>query len=338
LVDSIQGSKNPSELLDNIKRELFSEEVFVFTPKGDIVVLPRGATPVDFAYHIHTEVGNHCAGAKVDGRIVPLNYKLRNGEQVEIITSPGKKPNPNWLNFVVTSKAKNRIKHYMKHLEREEFLNRGKRLFDKLKQKLSLEHEELIKLLSKKVRFKEEEELLIALGSGRLSIDKLANLLDRKRSKESKPQDAGSGTISIDGLRDIEYKVASCCMPVPGEEIYGVVVSGKGLVVHEKNCPNLKHLMSKYPEKVFRVDWQAEGKFKTRIRLLVRDRIGILSDITSQIAKSNSNIWKSNSVSLNDGTAVMEFTVDVKGSKHLRTLMDSLRSVEGVESCVRVYR
>ncbi len=338
LVDNIQGSKNPSDLLDNIKRDLFSEEVFVFTPKGDLIVLPKGATPVDFAYHIHTEVGNHCTGAKVDGRIVPLNYRLRNGEQVEIITSPNKQPNPAWLDFVVTSKAKNRIKHHIKQLERENFLSRGRKYLEKLRQRLSLEQEELLELLAKKIRFKDEEELLIALGSGKLSPEKLINLVERKKDKQSRTEERGSGTISIDGLSGIEYKIASCCMPVPGEEVFGVVVTGKGLVVHEKDCPNLKYLLSRYPEKVFKVDWQAEGKFKTRIKLLVRDRIGILSDITSQIAKNSSNIWKSNTVSLNDGTAVMEFTVDVRGSKHLKSLMDSLRSVEGVEKCVRVYR
>lgn len=338
LVDSIQGSGNPSDLMDNLKRELFSEEVFVFTPKGDLIVLPRGATPVDFAYYIHTEVGNHCTGAKVNGRIVPLNYKLKNGEQVEIITSPNREPNPAWLDFVVTSKAKNRIKHYIKQLEREAFINKGRKLLEKLRNRMGLEHEELLKALRKKVKFKEEEELFIALGSGKVSTEKLVDLIGKKKDKHVKQQEEGVGVVSIDGLEGVKYRVASCCMPVPGDEVFGVVVSGEGLVVHEKNCKNLKYLLSKFPEKVFKVEWRAEGKFKTRIKVVVRDRLGILSDITSHIAKNNSNIWKSTSVSLNNGTAVMEFTVDVKGSEHLKNLMDSLRSVEGVESCLRLYR
>ncbi|RLJ71079.1 GTP pyrophosphokinase/guanosine-3',5'-bis(diphosphate) 3'-pyrophosphohydrolase [Hydrogenivirga caldilitoris] len=338
LVENIQGSKNPVELLDNLKRELFSEEVFVFTPKGDLIVLPVGATPIDFAYHIHTEVGNHCAGAKVNGRIVPLNYRLQSGDQVEIITSPNKKPNLDWLKFVVTSKAKNRIKHYIKQQERESFIANGKRLFEKAREALNLSSEDFLAKLRTKVRFKDEEEVYIALGSGKLTINKVINLLSpKKKASAEKAKGENRSRVSMDGLEGVMYEVGGCCNPVPGDEIYGVVTKGKGIVLHEKNCSNLKYLIQHFPEKVFRVRMKPEGKFKTRIRVKARDRIGILSEIAKNIAERGSNIWESSTKTMGDGTAFMDFTIDVTNKKHLREVMRSIKSVEGVEACSRLY-
>ncbi len=338
LVENIQGSKNPSEVLDNLKRELFSEEVFVFTPKGDLIVLPYGATPVDFAYHIHTEVGNHCTGAKVNGRIVPLNYKLQSGDQVEIITSPNKDPNPDWLKFVVTSKAKNRIKHYVKQRERETFLAEGKRLFDRARETLNLSSEEFLKRLRSKVRFKDEEELYIALGSGKLSVNRVVSLLSpKKKATAEKPRGEGRGQVAMDGLEGVMYEVGRCCNPVPGDEIYGVVTRGKGIVLHEKGCANLRYVAEHFPEKVFKVKLKPEGKFRTRIRVRAKDRIGILSEIAKNIAESGSNIWESTTKTMGDGTAFMDFTIDVTNKRHLKDVMKSIRSVEGVESCSRLY-
>ncbi len=236
LVENIQGSKNPSEVLDNLKRELFSEEVFVFTPKGDLVVLPMGATPIDFAYHIHTEVGNHCAGAKVNGRIVPLSYRLRSGDQVEIITSPSKRPSPDWLSLVVTSKAKNRIKHYLRQVERERFLSEGRRIFERIKESAGVSSEELVEKLKKKIRFKEEEDLYIALGSGKLTATKVLDILSPKKRKKTddRGEPSGKGVASVEGLTGIMYEIGNCCNPVPGDEIYGVGKRGKSIVQHEK--------------------------------------------------------------------------------------------------------
>ncbi|WP_457600694.1 RelA/SpoT family protein [Hydrogenivirga sp.] len=338
LVENIQGSKNPSEVLDSLKRELFSEEVFVFTPKGDLVVLPVGATPVDFAYHIHTEVGNHCVGAKVNGRIVPLNYRLQSGDQVEIITSPSRNPNPDWLKFVVTSRAKNRIKHYIKQVERERLLAEGRKLFERARETLNLSQEEFLKKLRSKVRFKDEEELFLALGSGKLSLNRLVSLLSPKRkTSPEKPRSEGKGRVVMDGLEGVMYEVGACCRPVPGDEIYGVVTRGKGIVLHEKKCSNLRYIEENFPDKVFRVKLKPEGKFKTRIRVRARDRIGILSEIAKNIAESGSNIWESSTRTTGDGTAFMDFTIDVTNKKHLNQVMRSVRSVEGVVSCSRLY-
>ncbi len=338
LVENIQGSKNPAEVLDNLKRELFSEEVFVFTPKGDLVVLPKGATPVDFAYHIHTEVGNRCVGAKVNGRIVPLNYRLRSGDQVEIITSPNKSPNPDWLKFVVTSKAKNRIKHYIKQVERERFLSEGKKILEKLKDSLGITQEELLEKLKNKVRFKDEEDLYIALGSGKIPPTRILSLLTRKKKQTSSKESAeGKGKAYIDGLEGVMYEIGRCCNPVPGDEIYGVITRGKGIVLHEKNCSNLKYIAQHFPEKVVKAKLKPEGKFKTRIRVKAKDRIGILSEITRSIAEKGSNIWESSTKTTGDGTAFMDFTIDVSDKKQLREVMTAIKSVEGVESCSRLY-
>ncbi len=337
LVENIQGSKNPSEVLDSLKGELFSEEVFVFTPKGDLVVLPAGATPVDFAYHIHTEVGNRCVGAKVNGRLVPLNYRLRSGDQVEIITSPNKKPNPDWLKFVVTSKAKNRIKHYVRQLERERFIAEGKKLFDKLRDNLNISKEELLQKLKRKVSFKDEEDLFLALGSGKLAVNKLASLLFKKKRTEHIKPKKEAGKASVDGLEGVMYEIARCCYPVPGDEIYGVITRGKGLVLHEKGCSNLNYIAKHFPEKVTRVRLKPEGKFKTRIRVRARDRIGILSEITRSIADKGSNIWESSSRTTTEGMALMDFTIDVSDKKHLKEVLSSIKAVEGVESCSRLY-
>lgn len=337
LVENIQGSRNPGEVLDNLKRELFSEEVFVFTPKGDLVVLPAGATPIDFAYHIHTEVGNHCVGAKVNGRIVPLNYRLRSGDQVEIITSPTKKPNPDWLKFVVTSKAKTRIKHYLRQIERERLIAEGRRIFEKLRENTNLSKEELLEKLSKKVKFKDEEELLVAFGSGKLSLSKVMKLLFPKKRMQEREEEEGRGEASVEGLKGVMYEIGKCCNPVPGDEIYGVITRGKGIVLHEKGCSNLKYIMENFPEKVLRAKLRPEGKYRTRIRIKAKDRIGILSEITRSIAEKGSNIWESSTKTMSDGTALMDFTIDVTTKKHLREVMRSIKSVEGVESCSRLY-
>ena len=339
LVENIQGSKNPSEVLDNLKRELFSEEVFVFTPKGDLVVLPTGATPIDFAYHIHTEIGNHCAGAKVNGRIVPLSYRLRNGDQVEIITSSTKRPSPDWLSLVVTSKARNRIRHYLRQIERERFISEGRRIFERIRESVGLSSEELMEKLKKKVSFKSEEDIYVALGSGKLTASKILDLITPKRRRkiEERSSPPGGGIASVEGLAGIMYEIGSCCNPVPGDEIYGVITKGRGIVLHEKGCKNLAYMMENFPEKVLKAKLKPEGKFKTRIRIKVRDRIGILADITRSIAERGSNIRESVSKTLGDGSAVMDFTIDVSDKKHLAEILRAVKAVEGVESCGRLY-
>ena len=335
LVESVQGSKNPQELLENLKLELFSEEVFVFTPKGDLLVLPKGATPVDFAYYIHTEVGNHCAGAKVNGRIVPLNYRLQNGDMVEIITNPNKKPNQEWLNFVVTSKAKSKIKSVLKELERERYVQLGRERLELYSQKLGLGREMLLKRLIEETGAKGEEEVYLLLGSGKLSKERVYSLF-RKTQKE-KPQGKVEDALHIDGLGKVLHALAECCNPLPGEEVYGVISKGKGLVIHSKDCPNLNYLLKISPEKVVKVLWdRSQGLHPVRIRLLVKDRLGILGEVTTTIGRLGANITEARTKSLPSGQALMDFTLQVDNYQSFLKVKEALSGLEGVESVQRL--
>ncbi|ADO44549.1 (p)ppGpp synthetase I, SpoT/RelA [Hydrogenobacter thermophilus TK-6] len=337
LVESIQGSKNPQELIENMKMELFSEEVFVFTPKGDLLVLPKGATPVDFAYHIHTDIGNQCAGAKVNGRIVSLNYKLQNGDMVEIITNPSRRPNPEWLKFVVTSKAKNKIKAYLRQLEKERYLQEGRQILDKITYKLELSKEAILEKLLQEIGFKSEEDLLVAVGSGKVSKEKIYSLFQQK-IKEKHKEERKEDLLIIDGLGSVLHSVGTCCLPIPGEEVYGVITRGRGVVVHSKLCPNLQYIQRNLPEKVIPVVWRVSGgKHPVRIRVVVKDKVGVLAEITSSISKVGANILEAKTKSTSTGKAFMEFLVEVSNYAEFLRLLDTIRSVEGVEICERVF-
>lgn len=337
LVESIQGSKNPQELIENMKMELFSEEVFVFTPKGDLMVLPKGATPVDFAYQIHTDIGNHCAGAKINGRIVSLNYKLQNGDMVEIITNPGKTPNPEWLKFVVTSKAKNRIKAYLKELERERYLQEGRQIVEKLATKLDLSKETILERLLHELNLKSEEEAFVAVGSGKISKEKIYSLFQQK-VKEKQKEEKGEDLLIIDGLGSVLHSFGECCLPLPGEEVYGVVTKGRGVVVHSKLCPNLRYIQRNLPDKVISVLWKVSGgKHPVRLRIVVKDRLGVLAEITSSMSKMGANILEAKTKSVAMGMAFMEFLVQVSNYAEFLRLCETIRSVEGVEVCERLF-
>ncbi len=338
LVENLQGSNNPSELLENLKNELFSEEVFVFTPNGDLVVLPRGSTPVDFAYKIHTDIGNHCAGARVNGRIVSLDYKLQNGDVVEIITHPKKTPSPEWLKFVKTSKARNKIKQFLKHLEKERYLNEGKRIFEKLRTKLGLSHEELLEKIRSKVRFDKEEEFFLALGKRKVSVKNLLKLLfPKEKPQVVEEEKTEAKLVVLDELQNVKYEIAQCCKPVPGDEIYGVITRVKGLVLHEAGCPNLKNVLKTNPEKVKKVDLKGEGRFKTDIRVVAKDRIGLLSDIAKVLSEHKANIVSANTVT-SEGKAILDFTVDVRNKEHLKSICEGIKKFPEVEACRRLYR
>ncbi len=336
LVESIKSSKNPSELLENVKLELFSEEVFVFTPKGDIKVLPTGATPVDFAYQIHTDVGDHCAGAKVNGRIVPLDYKLQSGDIVEIITHPNKKPNPEWLKFVVTSKAKSRIKSYIKELERERMITLGRDRLEVVSKTLEVSKEDLLSKLTKELKLK-EEDILLLLGTGKLTKEKILSTLKiqvKKVLKDEKSEDV----LSLEDIGKVEYQLASCCNPLPGENVYGVITKGRGVVIHSQECPNLQYMLRNLPEKVIKLKWQSSsGKHKVKIRLLVKDRLGVLADISSIIAKSGANITEARTKSVSTGKAIMEFSIDVDNYNSFQKVVLNLKTLEDVEQCERVF-
>ena len=340
LVENLKGSKNPQEVLESIKLELFSEEVFVFTPKGDLIVLPKGATPVDFAYHIHTDIGNHCAGAKVNGRIVPLDYKLQNGDQVEIITNPTKKPNPEWLKFVVTSKAKSRIKAYLKELEREKWIEDGKQTLDLLSKKLNVDRQALLNQIKNAEDIQRDEEVYLMVGSGKLSKERIYQILGLKKTEPKERLEKVGGTqVQLEGIEKVMYQIAKCCNPLPGDEILGVVSKGKGLIIHLAKCPNLQHIKNHFPERVVKVNWtNAQEKHSVPLRLWVKDRVGILGEVASTLARLNANILQSVTKSLQTGEAVMEFVVELNSLEHLNKVIGALKELEGVEKVSRIIR
>ncbi|NPA32461.1 MAG: bifunctional (p)ppGpp synthetase/guanosine-3',5'-bis(diphosphate) 3'-pyrophosphohydrolase [Aquificae bacterium] len=337
LVESIQGSVNPGELLENLKNNLFSEEVFVFTPKGDLIVLPKGSTPVDFAYKIHTDIGNHCAGARVNGRQVPLNYELRSGDVVEIITNPSKTPSYEWLGFVKTTRARNKIKQFLKQKEKEIYLNEGRRILEKIRQKLGLSEEELMNRIRQRIRFGKEEELLLALGKRKISPANLLKLLLPKEKQKTQQEKKTQAVIKLDGLERLQHTVAECCKPVPGDDVFGVITRSKGLVLHEAGCPNLKNVLRVNPARVKKVLWEGSGRFPTDIRITAKDRIGLLSDIANAISQAGANIRSSNTKT-NESTALLDFTVEVRDKKHLLEVCERIKRVQGVETCRRLYR
>ena len=343
LLDSIK--KNPSsELLENVKGDLLDDEIFVFTPKGDLIKLPVGATPVDFAYAIHTQVGNRCTGAKVNGKIVPLDKPLRSGDVVEIITSKNKKPSKDWLKFVVTSKAKTSIKQYIHKQERKRAIKFGEKLLDKflrrINKSLSSLTEKEKKLLADRFNLKTFEDLLQKVGEAKISPSKvIKTLLPSKEKEVKKNQSKTSGlSIEVDGINNILSKLASCCKPIPGDDIIGIISKGKGISIHLKDCPNIQKILENEPEKVIDVVWKTSdsGYYTANLRVISEDRPGLLADVTTAIAKTNANIQQANIKTRQDRKAINDFKIEVKDIEHLNKIISQIKKVKGVESVCRV--
>lgn len=353
LLEYVKENKDSQELITSVKTDFGSEEIFVFTPKGDVINLPKGATPVDFAYQIHTEVGNKCYGAKVNGVLVPLDTKLKSGDVVEIITNPRKKPSRDWLNFVVTTKARTNIKQYISKIERQRAIKFGENLLDKLLRKIgkkveSLTEEEKSYLL-KKFNIKTFEDLLLVVGEGKLSPVKVVRALKRESEKtgikedKQKEQTAKGkecdGCIEVDGLTNIMSSIAKCCYPVPGDEIVGIILKKRGISIHSTSCPNAQKIIENEPERVIEVVWKSNGDkpvYPVYLRVLSVDRPGLLADVTTAIASTNTNISSVVAKSTKTGKAVNEFKMNVKNKEHLDQIISRIKKVKGVISVDRL--
>jgi len=337
------------DLKENLDKELILEEIYVFTPKKDVIKLPIDATPVDFAYRIHTEVGHRIRQAKVNGSIVPLDFKLKSGDVVEIITGKIANPKSDWLKFVKTSKARINIKQFLTKKEKERSLKLGKKLLNKVLKKLgksliSLKEEEKKKILEK-FNLKNWEDLLIHIGSGKISVAKVIRVLraeeDKKESKTENQQVSKDEDVAIivDDVNNILTKVAKCCMPIPGEDIVGVVLTGKGVSIHRKDCPNIQNILKNEPERILKAVWGGNDKvrFPAKIRVVSEDKPGILADVSTIIAKHNTNIdsIKTKKSSANQ-TAVLDLVLSVKDKAQLDTILNSLKSLKGVRNVFRM--
>src|SRR6187397_82275 len=350
LLEWQQEVRDPQEFLQNLKIELYPEEVYIFTPRGEVKALPRDATPVDFAYAIHTDVGHQCVGARVNGKMVPLRARLRNGDIVEIITTAGHKPSRDWLNFVVTSRARSKIKHYIHAEEKERSLELGRKLFDKeakrygLNLKILTEPATMTRVLGE-YGMSKADELYAALGYGKLSPKNvLAKLAPQQELKEAPPEGsiasvvrrvlggADDDKITVHGIDDLMVFRARCCNPIRGEKIVGYITRGKGVSVHSALCPNVVNLLYD-PERRIDVEWDKgsdASPYTVRLRISVEDRRGILADVSSRIADINTNIRDVEATVDEAQRGSIRMTVEISDVKHLDKVMRSLKSVDGV--------
>jgi GTP pyrophosphokinase len=357
LLDIQSESADSLEFLEHFKVDLFPDEVYVFTPKGKIMALPKGATAVDFAYAVHTDIGNRCVAVKINQELAPLRTELHNGDHVEIITAVQAKPNPAWLNYVVTGKARAHIRHYLKSMQSAESAHLGERMLNQALRALHADPSVIDDVRWKKLLrdygAKSKQEILTDIGLGkRLNVMVAHQLLamgetsDEQENKSigkffgkffgkslSKPLD----TITIRGTEGMAVQFAQCCQPIPGDPILGFINKDKGLVIHTHDCPTIRKFRLD-PEKWLDVEWEPEGKrlFKVNLRLAVANERGMLAKIASAIADAGSNI-EHVSMEEPDGSAYtnMHFTVQVENRVHLAELMRHLRKIPDV---VRINR
>ncbi len=346
VLESLKEEKS-KEIISSIKHDIASDEIFVFTPKGDLIKLPVGATPVDFAYHIHTQVGHKTAGAKVNGRIVPLDTKLKNGDVVEIITAKINKPSRDWLKFVVTTKAKTNIRQYLAKQERKRLLKFGEKLLNKFLKKIdkninSLTEEEKKKLLDR-FNYKSFEDFLISVGEGRISPQKIIKTLrgipEKTKSSSSSETVEKDVAVEVDGISNILTTIAKCCCPIPGDDIVGIILKGKGISIHTKTCPNIQHIIENEPERVISAVWKESNLkpiFPAYVRVISEDKPGLLAEMSAAIASTKTNISSAKIRTRRDGKAVNDFKVNVKDIEHLNRIISNLKKVKGVDSVSRI--
>ena len=355
LLEWQQEVRDPQEFLQNLKIELYPEEVYIFTPKGEVKALPRDATPVDFAYAIHTDVGHQCVGARVNGKMVPLRTRLRNGDIIEIVTAAGHKPSRDWLNFVVTSRARNKIRHFIHSEERIRSLELGRKLFEKEARRFGLTMKQLgdadgLAKVASEYGMQKAEELFAAIGYGKLAAKSvIAKMVPQEQLKETpetglvsvvrRVLGTGEDKIKVRGADDLMVFRARCCNPIRGEQIIGYITRGKGVSVHSVACPNVVNLLYD-PERRIDVEWDKgadASPYTVRLSIQVEDRKGILADVSAKIAGINTNI-RNVEATTDASMGRIDMTVEISDVKHLQKVIKSLRSIAGVVDVERASR
>jgi guanosine-3',5'-bis(diphosphate) 3'-pyrophosphohydrolase len=353
-----QEVRDPQEFIQNLKVELYPDEVYTFTPKGQVKAFPSGATPIDFAYSIHTDVGHQCVGARVNGKMVPLRARLRNGDIVEIITQAGHKPSRDWLNFVVTSHARYKIKHLIRLEERARSIDLGRKVFEKELRRYDLslkslrDSETFARALSE-AGAKTTDDLFALIGYGTLSAKQfLGKLVPPERLREKAPEGPvvaavrrvlGGGDERIKvrgGVDEVLIFRARCCKPIRGEKIVGYITRGKGVSVHSATCPNVVNLLYD-PERRIDVEWDtsdAASSYTVKLTMEVEDRKGVLAAVSAKIAGINTNIKNMEAHTDEDHRARIDVTVEISDLKHLEKVIKSLRGVDGVLDVERAGR
>lgn len=343
IIEMQQTAGNPEEFLENVKVDLFPDAVYAFTPKGRIIELPRGATAVDFAYAIHTNLGNSCTGARINRRLAPLSTQLTSGQTVEIIKSPGAQPNPAWLNFVITARARSNIRHYLKNMKANEAVALGRRMLNRQLELLNkryadLEHEQIDHVLAE-YKMKSEEDLLRDIGLG----NRLAPLIARKLTlngedilvKEEDSRDS-STPLQIKGTEGMVVSFPKCCYPIPGDPIIGFASAGRGIVIHTQACKNIAEYRN-HPEKWINVKWEdhIDRIFPTLLRMNAINQRGVLATVASAISDQEANIINVDIKDKGDRYTKLEFVVEVRNRKHLADVMRRLRGIRNVSNISR---
>jgi len=349
ILDWQKEESDAREFMRSLRFDLFKDEVYVFTPRGDIKELPEGATPVDFAYLIHTEVGNRCAGAKVNGRLMPLSTELKNGDTVEIISDPNRRPSRDWLKFVKTAKARTRVNHYIQVEERAHSIALAKEMLEKEGRRMGVNvakaiKENLFEALAHEFSFKRTDDLFSAVGYARLTPKKvLRRLLHKDEVHEQVKEEISPETVRsksaesvrIQGIDDVLVKIAKCCNPLPGDAIIGYISRGRGVMVHTPDCTNVGALE---PERLIAVSWEGhkDKPYPARIRIVCRNIPGMLASISELLAKDRVNIDSGQFRSSVDGNTELLFTVEVKNAGTLYRTLEKLKGVDNVLDATRV--
>lgn len=368
MVDWQDETHDSREFLKDLKVDLAPTEVFVFTPKGEAMSLRAGSTPVDFAYAIHTEVGNHCVGAKVNGAIVPLAYELQLGDRVEILTQKSASPSRDWLNIVKTPSARNKIRAYFSKVTRADDLLSGR---DKLAREMrkhglgisNTRSERALRTVADHMGYKDTDDMLVSIGTSKESVQSVANRLlaelGRKGDQQPDPLNLGTAAMTtgklppmltlvnkpkkhemkssngvvVEGVEGALVRLSRCCNPVPGDEIIGFVTRGRGVSVHRRDCPNAKELMAQ-PERIMKVHWESDlpknTSFKVEVYIEALDRLQLLSDVVLVLSGMGANVLSSNTVSHRDGMAEMRFLFQVSDITHIDIILSKLKALEGV--------
>ncbi len=347
LLEWQQNLKDPAEFLETVRMDLFPDEVYVFTPRGDVKAFPRGATPVDFAYSIHSEVGEKCMGARINRRMVPLRYQLRNGQTVEIITSPKQHPSKDWLEFVKTPRAKTKIRQWIRNQERGESIALGKTLLerslerDRLKLPNIMKNEQILSI-AKEFSFHSVEDLIAQIGFGKISPRQVLGRLKPKLGiKDERPpglvgkmvgrfkRRKGDLGIKVKGVSDMLIRFANCCHPLPGEPVIGFITRGRGVTVHQRNC---SHILNADPERLVEVSWQAskEDIYLAKIRVTSVERKGVLSDISSILTQKDANIIEAQIKTTVDKKGIALFTIEVEDYNQLQNIMGAIKRIKNV--------
>ncbi|MGA1839887.1 MAG: RelA/SpoT family protein [bacterium] len=348
LMEWVQELKDPNEFLRVMKVDLFQDEVFVFTPKGEVKGLPKDATPVDFAYCIHTDVGNHCVGAIVNGKIVPLNYKLKTADVIKINTSSTHKPSRDWLKFAQSPKALQKIKHWLKTEERQRSLSLGRDILDKEAKKHDTNynkilHDGLLLQSARKFSYQGIDDLVADIGFGKISPKQIIQAIIPQEKLKSKKEPSSeqkasrrktskdSGGVKIKGLDDVLIRFAKCCNPVPGDPIWGFITRGKGVTVHRIDCPNSQSI-GLGSDRQIDVEWDVKDHrpFPVGLKIVSVDRRGLLAEITTAISNQKGNIISASVKTTEYKTATSKFVIEITNLDHLKRIINTIRRIQGI--------